>query len=170
VVQNHGFGSLPRGFYPIDFLDQTARWHDLVAEMPANCKAVFLLGEHMNARYHGRFYAKAQNLLRRVTKAYDNALARYDLLLMPTTPMKAPLLPPPNAPIEIVVQRAYETHGNTAIFDATGHPALSLPCAVSDGLPIGLMLVGRHYDEPTIYRAARALEKHLALNLTIGGR
>jgi amidase len=165
LVQSHGFGSSPRGFYPIDFLDQTARWKELVTEMPANCKAVFLLGEHMNARYHGRYYAKAQNLLKTVTKAYDEILDRYDLLLMPTTPMKAPLLPQADAPIEIVVQRAYETHGNTAIFDATGHPAISLPCGVSEGLPIGLMMVGKHHDEPTLYRAARALEKHLALDL-----
>jgi amidase len=40
----------------------------------------------------------------------------------------------------------------------TGHPAISLPCGMEDGRPIGMMLVGRHYDECTIYRAAAAFE------------
>jgi len=48
---------------------------------------------------------------------------------------------------------------NTAPFDVTGHPAMSIPCGMSDGLPVGMMLVGRHYDESTIYRAAAAFEQ-----------
>jgi amidase len=49
--------------------------------------------------------------------------------------------------------------GNTAPFDATGHPAMSLPCGLAEGLPVGLMLIGKHYDEATIYRAAHAFEQ-----------
>ena len=49
--------------------------------------------------------------------------------------------------------------GNTAPFDITHHPAMSLPCGMGDGLPIGMMLVGRRYAEPTIYRAAYAFEQ-----------
>ena len=58
--------------------------------------------------------------------------------------------------------------GNTAPFDLTHHPAMSLPCGMVDGLPVGLMLVGKHFDEPTIYRAGlrlravRRLEKHVS--------
>ena len=48
---------------------------------------------------------------------------------------------------------------NTAPFDATHHPAMSLPCGTVDGLPVGLMLIGRMYDESTIYRAAHAFEQ-----------
>ena len=48
---------------------------------------------------------------------------------------------------------------NTAPFDITHHPAMALPCGMVDGLPVGLMLVGRHFDEPTIYRAAFAFEQ-----------
>jgi amidase len=47
---------------------------------------------------------------------------------------------------------------NTAPFCATGHPAISLPCGTSEGLPIGLMLIGRHFEEAVIYRAAQAFE------------
>lgn len=165
VVQAHGFGPVGRGFYPVDFLAQTARWDDLVSEMPANVKAVILMAEHVNARYKGRHYAKAQNLQLRARVAYDEALAKYDILVMPTIPNKAPTLPPKDASIEVVLERAFGTHPNTAIFDATGHPALSMPAGFSKGLPIGLMMIAKHYDEPTIYRAARALEKHLNLDL-----
>ena len=48
---------------------------------------------------------------------------------------------------------------NTSPFDITGHPAMSIPCGLSDGLPVGLMLTGKHYDEATIYRAAHAFEQ-----------
>ena len=49
--------------------------------------------------------------------------------------------------------------GNTSIFDATHHPALLMPCGRIDGLPVGMMLVGRHGDEETLYRVAYAFEQ-----------
>ena len=48
---------------------------------------------------------------------------------------------------------------NTAPFDITHHPAMAVPCGMSDGLPVSLMLVGKHWDEPTIYKAAFAYEQ-----------
>ena len=48
--------------------------------------------------------------------------------------------------------------GNTSPFDASGHPAMSVPCGIGDDLPIGMMLVGRRYDEATVLRAAAAFE------------
>ena len=44
-------------------------------------------------------------------------------------------------------------------FDCTHHPAMSVPCAKSDGLPIGMMLIGRHFEEDIVLRAAHAFEK-----------
>jgi Asp-tRNA(Asn)/Glu-tRNA(Gln) amidotransferase A subunit family amidase len=52
-----------------------------------------------------------------------------------------------------------EMIGNTAPFDISHHPAMTLPCGMVDGLPVGLMLVGKHWDEPTIYKAAYAFEQ-----------
>jgi amidase len=78
---------------------------------------------------------------------------------MPTLPLKATPLPPADASRELYVQRAFEMAANTAPFDVTGHPAMSIPCGIGDGLPIAFMLVGKHYDESTIYRAAAAFEK-----------
>ena len=57
-----------------------------------------------------------------------------------------------------VVARGFEILPNTAPFDCTHHPAMSLPCGMVDGLPVGLMLVGKLFDEETIYRAAAAFE------------
>jgi amidase len=49
--------------------------------------------------------------------------------------------------------------GNTAPFDISHHPAMAVPCGMSDGLPVSVMLIGKHFDEPTIYRAAYAFEQ-----------
>jgi amidase len=68
-------------------------------------------------------------------------------------------LPAPGASREEVCQRAFEMITNTAPFDITHHPAMSVPCGMVDGLPVGLMLIGRHFDEMTIYRAAHAFEQ-----------
>ena len=47
---------------------------------------------------------------------------------------------------------------NTAAFDVTGNPALSVPCQTGDWLPVGAMLVGRHFDDATVLRAGHALQ------------
>jgi len=49
---------------------------------------------------------------------------------------------------------------NTAPYDVTGMPSLTLPCGLADGLPVGLMLTERHYEEVTLYKAAFAFEQH----------
>ncbi|MFN0042445.1 MAG: amidase family protein, partial [Alphaproteobacteria bacterium] len=91
--------------------------------------------------------------------AYDAALKDCDLLLMPTLPLKATKLPGPDAGPAEIVRRAHEMLLNVAPFDATHHPAMSVPCGLSEGLPIGVMLIAKHFDEPTIYRAAFAFEQ-----------
>ena len=48
---------------------------------------------------------------------------------------------------------------NTAPFDVTGHPGLSIPCGMSDGLPIGLMMIGRHFDDATLLQLGFAYEQ-----------
>ena len=55
----------------------------------------------------------------------------------------------------------YATLTNTAPFDVTGHPGLSLTCGMSDGLPIGLMLIGRHFDDATLLRLGYAYEQSI---------
>ena len=59
----------------------------------------------------------------------------------------------------VVLTLAVGIGANTAVFDTTHHPALSVPCGRIDGLPVGMMLVGRHFDEATLYRLAHAFEQ-----------
>ena len=134
-------------------------WRNRADELSDTLKNTMLLGHYMVKHYRGHYYAKAQNLVRRLRAAYDAVLGSYDLLLMPTVPMTATPLPAENAPIAEILQRAFEMLPNTAPFDCTHHPAMSIPCGLVDGLPVGMQLVGKLYDESTIYRAAAAFEK-----------
>jgi amidase len=158
MMKGNGMGTNWRGLYNTTLLDAHSGWKHRADELSDSLKITMLLGQYFTKHYRGHFYAKAQNLNRKLRAAYDAALAKYDLLLMPTLPMKATPIPPPDASRELYIQRAFEMVPNTAPFNASGHPAMSLPCGMSDGLPIGLMLIGKYFDESTIYRAASAFE------------
>jgi amidase len=158
MMKGNGFGTNWQGLYVTSLMQAHAGWRSRADELSESLKISMLVGEFMGRQGGGRYYAKAQNVRRRIRAAYDTVLTDYDLLLMPTLPLKATPLPPAHAPREEIVERAFEMIPNTAPFDVTGHPAMSLPCGESDGLPIGLMLVGRHFDEASIYRAAGAFE------------
>ncbi len=100
-------------------------------------------------------YLQALEVRRLVGRAVDTVLREVDVLVMPTSP--------------VVTAEAARQPGShrkginasfTAPFNLTGHPALSVPCGMSAvGLPIGLQLVGRRYDEPLLLRAAHAYER-----------
>ncbi len=77
---------------------------------------------------------------------------------MPTLPIVASEIPEDDADLITYITRAFEMIANTAPTDVTGHPAMSIPCGMSDGLPVGAMLIGKHWDESTIYAAAAAFE------------
>jgi amidase len=161
MMLGNGYGFNWKGLYVTSLLDFHAGWRDRADELSDSLKLTMLLGHHMIKNYRGYYYAKAQNLARQLGAAYDRALADYDLLLMPTLPIKASKLPDDDAPIGEIVARALEMIPNTSPFDVTGHPAMSLPCGKVDGLPVGVMLIGRHYAEKTIYRAAHACEQEV---------
>jgi amidase len=159
MMHGNGMGFNWKGLYTTSLLDAHANWRARADELSRTLKISMLAGEYFIKHHRGHFYAKAQNLSRLLRKSYDDVLARYDLLLMPTLPMKATPLPPANAPLALWCQRGFEMLPNTCPFDVTGHPAMSIPCGMGDGLPIGMMLIGKHYGETTIYRAAHAFEK-----------
>lgn len=159
MMKDNGHGFNWKGLYVTSMVDAHSAWHSRADELADTLKYTMLLGEHMIRTGRGRHYAKAQNLARQLTAEYDGALRKYDLLLMPTTPLKAPPLPPKDAPRSLVFQRAWENMDNTFPFDISGHPCLQVPCGMVDGFPIGMMLVGRHQDEMTLYRAGHAFEQ-----------
>jgi amidase len=159
MMHGNGMGFNWKGLYTTSLLDAHANWRSRADELSRTLKISMLAGEYFIKHHRGHFYAKAQNLGRLLRKTYDDVLARYDLLLMPTLPMKATPLPPANAPLALWCQRGFEMLPNTCPFDVTGHPAMNIPCGMSDGLPVGMMLIGKHYAETTIYRAAHAFEQ-----------
>ena len=158
MMLDNGFGQNQEGLALLDLRDANSAWRDRTEELPETLKLFLLIGQYGLTRYQGRYYAKCANLRRQLRLAYNEALANRDLLLMPTTPMAATPLPAANAGRAEIIQRALEMVVNTQQFDLTGHPAMSLPCGLSRGLPVGMMLIARHYAESTIYRAAAAFE------------
>lgn len=161
----HGMikSALPRnieGVYPISLAGRLGSLRDRANELPDTVKIGMLLGAYTDKYYQGYYYFKAQNLRRRLRAAYDKALSEYDLLLMPTTRMMASKIPPPDAPLETLMQHSWEQITNTCPFNITHHPAISIPCGLGEGSrPIGLMLVAKHWQESTLYRAAHAFER-----------
>jgi amidase len=159
MMLGNGFGFNWQGLYVTSLLDRHSAWRERADELSDTLKSTMLLGHYMVTRYRGHYYAKAQNLVRRLRRAYDDILAHHDLLLMPTLPMVATPLPDQAAPVAEILQRGFEMLANTPQFDCTHHPAMSLPCGLVDGLPVGLMLVARSFEEETIYRAAATFER-----------
>jgi amidase len=147
-----------KGLYTTSLLKAHSNWRQAADDLSPSLQMAMLTAQHFLNHYRGYFYAKAQNLARRLRATYDAAFAEHDLLLMPTVPMKATPIPPADASMKLYIQRALELLPNTAPFNATGHPSISAPCGMSDGLPVGMMLTARHYDESTIYAAAAAFE------------
>jgi amidase len=159
MMLGNGYGFNWQGLYVTSLLDRHSSWRERADELSDTLKTTMLLGHYMVKHYRGHYYAKAQNLVRRLRAAYDAVLADHDLLLMPTLPMVATKLPDENAPLAEILARAFEMLPNTAPFDCTHHPAMSLPCGLVDGLPAGAMLIGKRFDEMSIYRAAHAFEQ-----------
>ena len=159
MMWGDGYGLSRQDLYVTSLMDHQRGWRQRADEMSETTKLFTMLGTYIHEHHGSRYYGKAMNITRRLTAAYDAALADCDLLLMPTTPMKAPPMPGPDAAREEIVARALEMITNTAPFDITHHPAMAVPCGMSDGLPVSMMLVGKHWDEPTIYRAASAFER-----------
>jgi Asp-tRNA(Asn)/Glu-tRNA(Gln) amidotransferase A subunit family amidase len=107
------------------------------------------LGGHLLYEHRGYHYVRAQNLRAELREQVTGVLDDVDVLAAPTTPMTALELggfdrgttPPIN----------WDTHPT----DLTGHPSISVPIE-RDGLPVGLQFIGPHFDESSVFDAARA--------------
>lgn len=116
-------------------------------------------------RVTGPVYLRAQRLRGRLCQAFARLLREVDLLLCPTLPVTAPradarVLSLPEGEVDARATLTLFTRP----FNLTGLPALSLPCGFDEsGLPVGLQIVGRPFEEATVLRAAAALEADLDL-------
>jgi amidase len=160
MVLHDGMGLNWQGYYTTSLVDHYGRARRALADnFSDTVKLVILLGQYMADKYYGRYYGKAQNLVYTLRGAYDKALQEVDLLVMPTLPMKAMPIPPAEPTLGEYFVTALGMIQNTAPFDCTHHPAMNVPCAKSGGLPIGMMLIGRHWEDDVVLRAAHAFEQ-----------
>jgi len=99
-------------------------------------------------------YIQARRTQRLLRRQFESFFDTYDLLLMPTTPITAPLIEGPDA-----LEMAGKLTRFTAPFNLTGLPAISIPCGfTSAGLPVGMQIIARPWAEARLLRAAQAFE------------
>jgi amidase len=159
MIDGNAYGMNVPGLYDPELIAHYAQGRrERAAEMSESLKLTVLLGRYAIDRGDGRHYAMARNLALELTAAYDAALADADVLVMPTLPIVASTIPAPDADRAEKLARSLEMIANTAPFDVSGHPATSVPAGLSDGLPVGLMIVGRHLEDATCLRVAQAYE------------
>jgi amidase len=160
MVDGNGYGLNWQGLYDPELIGHYGRqWRADASQFSETVKLVLLAGRHTLDHAHGVHYAMARDLVPQLRAAYDEALSRYDVLVMPTTPVQATPIPAPGAPREEVLVRALEMISNTDPFDVTGHPACSVPAGLANGLPTGMMIIGKRFDDATVLRVAQAYER-----------
>ena len=123
----------------------------------AEVKRRIMLGSFvLSSGYYDAYYLKALRVKAMIRKAFDDAFARYDVILGPTAPDTAPLLGESlQDPLRMYLGDIYTIAVNLA-----GLPAVSVPCGFDGkGLPIGVQLIGDCFEEKKLIRAAFAYEK-----------
>ena len=154
-----GTGGYAEGYASMPLLDAFAQgWRARPEALSPSATTTLLMGDYVQHRYYGRYYAKAQALRGAVRRAYTEAFGQCDVVALPTVPFPALPMPPTQATFAEILAVALPMIGNTAALNASGHPAVSVPVALRNGLPIGLMFVGRHFQDAVVLRAAAGLE------------
>jgi aspartyl-tRNA(Asn)/glutamyl-tRNA(Gln) amidotransferase subunit A len=122
-----------------------------------------MLGTYaLSAGYYEAYYGQAQKVRTLIIRDYEAAFERFDVLVSPTSPTTAFRIgEKADDPMAMYLNDIFTIPANLA-----GTPAISIPCGLDgDGLPIGLQITAPVLDEPTMFRAAHALETDLGLDL-----
>ncbi|KAI0342635.1 amidase signature enzyme [Trametopsis cervina] len=159
-----GRASGTRQIYQNDLMQKILPWTQEKFDKLWFVSAGLLLQGQYADEHLPYLHGKTHNLIRKLRYDYDAAFTKVDVLIMPTLPWVAKVLLPQDAPPLAHFNDSVGLNTNTAPFNLTGHPALSLPCGMlppPEGpdhlrLPVGLQLVGRYHDELTLYKAALA--------------
>jgi aspartyl-tRNA(Asn)/glutamyl-tRNA(Gln) amidotransferase subunit A len=123
----------------------------------AEVKRRIMLGTYvLSSGYYDAYYLKAQQVRTLIRRDYEAAFGICDLVVLPTTPTPAFRLGEKvNDPLQMYLEDIFTVSANLS-----GLPAISVPCGFSSaGLPIGMQLTGRPFDEATVLRAADAYER-----------
>jgi len=120
-------------------------------------KRRILLGNFvLSSGYYDAYYVKAQKSRQLIKNEYDKIFAEVDLVLSPVTPTAAFEFGSKKDPLQMYLSDIYTISVNLA-----GLPAISIPCADDNGLPIGLQFIAKAYDEQTLFDGALSLERAL---------
>jgi len=110
----------------------------------------------LSSGYYDAYYKKAQKVRTLIKKDFEDVFEKYDVIVGPTTPT-------PAFKIGEKVDDPLTMYANdilTIPVNLAGVPGISVPCGfAANGLPLGLQMIGKHFDESTIYRAAHAFEQ-----------
>jgi aspartyl-tRNA(Asn)/glutamyl-tRNA(Gln) amidotransferase subunit A len=122
----------------------------------AECKRRIMLGTYvLSAGYYDAYYLKAQKVRTLIARDFANAFQEVDAIVAPVSPYPAFRLGEKIAdPIAMYLSDIYTITGSLA-----GIPCMSVPCGkTASGLPVGMQILTRHFDEPTMFRLADAFE------------
>jgi aspartyl-tRNA(Asn)/glutamyl-tRNA(Gln) amidotransferase subunit A len=130
----------------------------------AEVKRRIMLGTYaLSAGYYDQYYGKAQRVRSLIARDFRDAFAKCDVIATPTSPTPAfKLGEKTDDPLEMYLSDIY-----TITLNLAGLPGLSMPCGLtSNGLPVGIQLIGNQFDEARLLRAARNLEQALGFDST----
>ena len=122
----------------------------------AEVKRRIMLGTYaLSAGYYDAYYLKAQKVRTLIRHEFEEAIRGYDALVTPTAPTVAFRLGEKTGdPVQMYLGDVYTVPVNVA-----GLPAISVPCGLADGLPVGMQLIGPHLSEGALLRVAHAYEQ-----------
>ncbi|MGH9314092.1 MAG: Asp-tRNA(Asn)/Glu-tRNA(Gln) amidotransferase subunit GatA [Vicinamibacterales bacterium] len=143
---------------PLDATDTLVAMYERTrqAGFGPEVKRRIMLGTYvLSAGYYDAYYLKAQQVRTLIRQDFDRALASADVVALPTSPTPAFRFGERTAdPLKMYLADVFTVSAPLA-----GLPAISVPCGFADRLPVGLQLVGRPFDEATIFRIAHAYER-----------
>ena len=115
-----------------------------------------MLGTYaLSSGYYDAYYLKAQKVRTLIKRDFDQIFEKYDVVIGPTTPTTAFRIGEKvDDPLTMYLNDICTIPVNLA-----GLPAISVPCGLSGGLPVGLQVIGRPFDEETVLRVAHAYEQ-----------
>ena len=123
----------------------------------AECKRRIMLGAYvLSAGYYDAYYLKAQKVRSLIARDYAEAFRQVDAIVAPVSPFPAfKIGEKVDDPVAMYLADIYTVTG-----DLAGIPCMSVPCGLTpDGLPVGLQILARHFDETTMFRVADAYER-----------
>ncbi len=137
-------------------------WHTTFSRIRAEgfgseVKRRILLGTYaLSAGYHDKYYLKALKIRTLIRQDFERAFADVDVIIAPTMPYPAFKLGEKiDDPVSLFLADV-----DTVPINLAGVPSISVPCGFSGGLPIGMQIIGKHFDEASIIRAAYTFEQN----------